>query len=378
MNSPLPYVLLNDIHELPAKDWLINGVIGRREVVGLVAEPFKGKSWLACYTALCVAKGWDWFDRKVQAGAVIYIAGERRDVTISRLVCARNYHNINDIAIAVVSQSPNVADDAEIDQLLSAVNEVERQLNQPTALIILDTLARAMIGLDENSAKDAGIVAQGLDRIVRETGAAILLLHHTPKGGREFRGSSAFTGALDAVLTLRESRGVRCVKIQQANDAEEGAEFEFRLRDVALEVGRETVIIDPIPPSEGRPSAPKASKAPSRASNAWSERSDAMERPRLTPDQKVVFDTLLKVAGDQNEIRNQDEWRGAAIAALRTKKPRSDQALNQAFNGARKALQEKGFIEISGVTVLIRIRSESDQNSDRRHRNQKSDQNAPP
>ncbi|WP_165820406.1 AAA family ATPase [Microvirga sp. KLBC 81] len=377
MNTPLPYVLLNDIHELRAKDWLIEGVIGRREIVGLVAEPFSGKSWLASYTALCVAMGWNWFGRRVQAGTVIYIAGEREAVTMSRLLAARNYHEIENVAIAVVSQSPNLDRDDDISRLLSAVREIEERLGQPTALIIFDTLARAMLRLDENSAKDASIVNHGLDRIVRETGAAILLLHHTPKGGREFRGSSAFTGALDGLLTLRASRQVRYVKLEQANDAEEGAEFEFRLKDVALEDGREAVIVDPLPPSQDQARTPGAVEAPGGASTAWPKRSGTKERPHLTPDQKVVFDALVKVAGDQNELRNQDEWRSAAIAALRAKKPRSDHALDQAFNAARKALKDLGFIKIDGTTVLIRIQSESDQNPNPRHRNQKSDQNAP-
>ena len=42
-----------------------------------------------------------------------------------------------------------------------------------------------MVGLDENSAKDAGRVAAGLDQVVEATGATILVLHHTSKGGKE-------------------------------------------------------------------------------------------------------------------------------------------------------------------------------------------------
>ena len=48
-------------------------------------------------------------------------------------------------------------------------------------LIVLDTLARLMVGADENIAKDMGLAIAGIDRLRQETRATVLVIHHTRK-----------------------------------------------------------------------------------------------------------------------------------------------------------------------------------------------------
>ena len=48
-------------------------------------------------------------------------------------------------------------------------------------LIIFDTLARCMVGGDENSPLDMGRAVAAADRVRVETGAAVLLVHHPTK-----------------------------------------------------------------------------------------------------------------------------------------------------------------------------------------------------
>ncbi len=76
-------------------------------------------------------------------------------------------------------------------------------------LIVFDPLARLMAG-DENSTRDMSRVVDALDRIVRTTGAAILVLHHSGKpraedprdGGHLARGSSVLYAAADSVMVM--------------------------------------------------------------------------------------------------------------------------------------------------------------------------------
>jgi hypothetical protein len=70
--------------------------------------------------------------------------------------------------------------------------------------IILDTLARCMVGADEDSAKDCGIVVDALTRLLSHTpgGRGVALgVHHAGKDGkntarlirvREWRGHGVF------------------------------------------------------------------------------------------------------------------------------------------------------------------------------------------
>ena len=73
-------------------------------------------------------------------------------------------------------------------------------------LVVLDTLARCMVGADENSAKDCGEVVDALVRLREHTAGGrgvILGVHHTGKDGKTFRGSSVFeAGAAAALVPL--------------------------------------------------------------------------------------------------------------------------------------------------------------------------------
>ena len=71
------------------------------------------------------------------------------------------------------------------------------------ALIVIDTMARCMVGGDENSSKDVGLFIANLDGVARHYGAASLTVHHTGKNGELERGSSALRGASDTMASLK-------------------------------------------------------------------------------------------------------------------------------------------------------------------------------
>ena len=73
------------------------------------------------------------------------------------------------------------------------------------SLVVIDTLAELWSGLIESD-RDAGAVATFLRpyiRVIRETQAALIVLHHTTKLGTEYRGSVQLGASVDTVLTLR-------------------------------------------------------------------------------------------------------------------------------------------------------------------------------
>jgi RecA-family ATPase len=71
--------------------------------------------------------------------------------------------------------------------------------------VVIDTLARNAVGIDENSARDMGRVVSYADRLRERLGAAVLLVHHSRKnqeGRPVMRGSSALNGAADMVAQV--------------------------------------------------------------------------------------------------------------------------------------------------------------------------------
>lgn len=82
------------------------------------------------------------------------------------------------------------------------------------SLIIIDTLSRHWGIEDENNNAMVESVLNPLIAIVRQTGCALVLIHHTRKsggsGGVASRGGSALVGAVDIILELgRVERGDR-------------------------------------------------------------------------------------------------------------------------------------------------------------------------
>lgn len=70
------------------------------------------------------------------------------------------------------------------------------------ALVIIDTLARSAVGLEENSARDMGLYIAATGRIQKELECAVLIVHHTNKEGT-MRGSNSLYGAADSVMFLK-------------------------------------------------------------------------------------------------------------------------------------------------------------------------------
>jgi hypothetical protein len=75
-------------------------------------------------------------------------------------------------------------------------------LGSGAGFVVIDALADIMPGADENAVKDTQPVFLRLRGVAERTGAAIVLIHHTNKAGG-YRGSSAMSGAVDLLLSVR-------------------------------------------------------------------------------------------------------------------------------------------------------------------------------
>ena len=110
---------------------------------------------------------------------------------------------------------------------LRFIDEVNRVATDP-ALIVFDTLARCMVGGDENSARDMGLVVANADRVREATGATVLLVHHTGKSGDSERGSSALRGACDTMMKVAGDRDQLVLQCEKQKDAPHFSDIPIR------------------------------------------------------------------------------------------------------------------------------------------------------
>lgn len=210
----------------PERVEIVDGLIGAGEIVLLTGPQGSGKSTLAASLAASVSKGLPWLGRQALAGTVLYIANERPKGVRRNLRAAE----ANEGEVLILEAPMTLPDDAEaLGQEIESLSWA-----YDVRLIIVDTLASAIPGLDENSAPSMGRVAEALRRIIRGVpGAAIVVVHHVGKGAvKSSRGSTALPAAADLELRVDGSRGVRTASVVKANDVPDGQTFNFRIEPI--------------------------------------------------------------------------------------------------------------------------------------------------
>jgi hypothetical protein len=211
--------------------WLIHQLLPEGSLTGIVGPYGTFKSFVAIDMGLSVASGQDYHGRRVRQGDVVYVAGEGSRGTKQRVVGwvkkrgvpGRHPFHIVDVAVPL-GDPPSVKE---------FVAEVRKVCEKP-ALVIIDTLARSTLGLDENSAADAGRAVAAMDAIRERLGATIIFVHHTGKDvGRGSRGSTAIPAAVDVEFTVERKDGLRVqLTTTKAKDHGEDAPLLFDMEVV--------------------------------------------------------------------------------------------------------------------------------------------------
>jgi len=189
-----------DAIEMRPPDWLLRGMLERDTFALIFGEPGCGKSFLAIDWACRIATGTPWRGHGVQAGPVVYVAGEGRQ-GFGRRTRAWQEHNGVRLIEAPLYVAPAVAI-PEATQLAELVAAIEDKLDAP-ALVVLDTLARCFGGGDENSTQDMGRFVSACDCLRQQWGCTVLVVHHTGHADKNrARGAIALKAALDAEYRL--------------------------------------------------------------------------------------------------------------------------------------------------------------------------------
>ena len=147
---------------------------------------------------------------------------------------------------------PNLADDGDPNSVVEIVKGYQARGLPFPQVIVVDTLARATPGNDENSSRDAGLVINALDYL-KEQGCSVIVVHHTGKDGTSERGSSALRGAVDALYKVVKDKDKPGsdpqLTAEKVKDAEEFANIPFSLQSIAESCcvsWSGTVKVDPI------------------------------------------------------------------------------------------------------------------------------------
>lgn len=209
------------------RPYVIKGWLDRDAVSVLYGEPNTGKSFLALDIAHHVQQGRSWGGQRVQRGNVLYVAIEGGALFANRVAALDNP------SFWVLSGPIDLLDPARGDAspLADALAHLEATHGE-FALIVIDTLARAMNGRDENAASDIAMLMGAVDYLRSRTGAHILLVHHTGKDrSKGARGHSSLRAAIDTEIELvQDEFKTTIARATKQRDMMAGMEFRFRLK----------------------------------------------------------------------------------------------------------------------------------------------------
>jgi len=254
--------------EPPPVEWLIEPLCVRGNMTMIAGREGLGKSMLGLAAAAAMGNGTPIAGMETKPGRVLVVDAENGEHEAHRRVRGLEFKGGSLVYVE--------ADGFSLRHDLSALVElIER--HRPD-LLVLDSFRALAPGLDENDSARVDEALTPLRNAIRALDTACLLLHHTGKGGHEYRGSTAIGAAVELGFTLsripedpeaRRRRKLACWKCRPAQEPE--------ARWLTLDSHYGLVMIDEADPYEPE----QAERAPARSQlvSQFVELIDQHERP---------------------------------------------------------------------------------------------------
>ncbi len=314
-----------------------------------------GKTFFMLDLAMHVALGKEWRGKEVEQGGVIYAALEGGHGTKNRIVAFKNHYQITDkIPLAIIPSNINFLDGkVDMPAFLEAIEGAKKRLGK-VRLIVVDTLARAISGGDENSGQDMGQLIINADKLREATNAHIAFVHHSGKDDlKGARGHSSLRAAVDTEIEVSrpDTESPSTIKVVKQREMEMIEDMSFTLSRVVLGVnerGKEVTscVVMPCDVVEKKTTA------------------------RMNPIQTFMYDAILDCMDRYGEVRfvQKDmpnvksiryeelrevlEMRGLKGMMEQEKKSTAEQ-VKSATQTARVALKKMSKINFNGVYVWL-------------------------
>ena len=338
-------------------NWLIKNILGEGDLGVIYGEPRAGKTFFALDMAMHVALGRDWQGRKVRRGGVLYIGLEGwrglQNRAIAQLLQYGEEVDANgqSVPVAVWSAQLDLCRSKEdVRDLIAAIHKLSSQIDVPISLVVIDTLARAMGGGDENAPGDMGALLRNIAEVQQRTGAHVLLVHHVGKDkARGPRGHSSLFGAVDTAIEVVRGKGTGDseAKLNKVKDAEDGITFSFRLQQVELELDDDG---DPITTCIVEHTGVAADSPSPKLSDQQVQAVELLHRA-LAENGEPASPKNSSIPGDVRIVQV-EHWRDLCRTGGLAKSSRPD-AARKAFGRVMSALQKAEVISVVDKYVWL-------------------------
>lgn len=227
------FLTAQELCERPRPNDFLEGLLYDNLLSIWYGAPKSGKSFLLLDLASHIANGEPWANLAVERRNVLIIPLEGEGLLRDR-IRAWEIHNVRSCPV-IFSPFPLhlISDEQRISEIISYCQE------HRIGLIIIDTLARAMRGGNENDFSDMSRALAGADKIRMATGAHVMLVHHTTKDGKSARGHSDLIGNPDLLVEISKpasSDEYRKATVTANRHGPEGMSLQFAIKSVETDI----------------------------------------------------------------------------------------------------------------------------------------------
>ncbi|MFD1794719.1 AAA family ATPase [Paracoccus aurantiacus] len=290
---------LDRIRPVLERRYLVKGWMDRGAFSVVYGESNVGKTFLALDMALHIAAGADWHGSRIhEPQQVVYVAAEGGTGLNNRIAAyRRDQKDLTDAAapnFMVLAEGLDLCTGEDAQYLAEALNNADVR----PALIVIDTLARVMGNGDENTAKDMGQLVRSVDRLRAETGAHVMVIHHSGKdASKGARGSGSLRAAADTEIELTRNDDVVMAEARKQRDMPCDGVFAYRLKSVFI--GQD-----------------EDGDSVSSAVVAETDIQKADKRTKLSGRAQVALDALKEVIRDKGQIVKSEDLPAVPVVSL--------------------------------------------------------------
>lgn len=235
-------VLAGDI-PLEMPKWLVRKWIPA-ESIGMIFGPSGCmKSFFALDLAACVASGRTFHNHSIRTpGAVVYLASEgfsglRRRLRAWELLRGGDDIDFDKIKLRLSRRAPTLTTMEAASDVLRAIAKA-KSTDGDISLVVVDTLARATTGADENSNRDMGQFVQIMEHIQKTYACTVVVVHHTGLSDESRgRGAGCVRAALDFEIKMKKNADCTEIEFTKVKEGQQGEIAVFQWD--AVEVGRD-------------------------------------------------------------------------------------------------------------------------------------------
>lgn len=205
----------------------------------IVGPSMAGKSFWVLDAMGRLCRGEPVLGRRSYPTGVVYLAAEGAQGVRKRIKGARERTGPLGRRFKFLAGQPNLTSPESVVELKRAILGAKAELTSDghdLGVVVVDTLAAAAPGVDENTAADMGAVLGELQNLAVDLECFVLVIAHTGKDEtRGIRGWSGQQANADAVITLTEANGeIRVGTVTKVKDGPSGDRFAFALEVVEL------------------------------------------------------------------------------------------------------------------------------------------------